>query len=139
MPSRRLRPALNGSREGRRPLDTSRDNYKEEGMSKVVALNDADFAKEVVESGLPVLVDFWATWCGPCQTMGPIVDNLADEYDGKVKVMKCNVDSNPLTPSKFGIRGIPTLLLFKKGEVVDRIVGAVPKGQVDELLKKALI
>jgi thioredoxin 1 len=111
---------------------------KEERMSKVVPLNDADFSKEIVESGLPVLVDFWATWCGPCQAMGPIVDNLADEYDGKVKVMKCNVDSNPLTPSKFGIRGIPTLLLFKGGEVVDRIVGAVPKGQVEDLIKKAL-
>jgi thioredoxin 1 len=108
-------------------------------MSKVVALNDDDFAKEVVESSLPVLVDFWATWCGPCQTMGPIVDNLAEEYDGKVKVMKCNVDSNPLTPSKFGIRGIPTLLLFKNGEVVDRIVGAVSKAQVDALLKKAQV
>ncbi len=107
-------------------------------MSKALPLNDADFPKEVVESALPVLVDFWATWCGPCQTMGPIVDNIADEYDGKVKVMKCNVDSNPITPSKFGIRGIPTLLLFNKGEVVDRIVGAVPKGQVDSILKKAL-
>jgi len=107
-------------------------------MSKALPLNDADFSKEVAESTMPVLVDFWATWCGPCQTMGPIVDNIADEYDGKVKVMKCNVDSNPLTPSKFGIRGIPTLLLFNKGEVVDRIVGAVPKGQVDTLLKKAL-
>ena len=70
--------------------------------------------------------------------MGPVVDTVADEYDGKVKVMKCNVDSNPLMPSKFGIRGIPTLLLFKNGEVVDRIVGAVPKGQVDDLLKKVL-
>jgi thioredoxin 1 len=107
-------------------------------MSKALPLNDADFPKEVVESTLPVLVDFWATWCGPCQTMGPIVENIADEYDGKVKVMKCNVDSNPITPSKFGIMGIPTLLLFNKGEVVDRIVGAVPKGQVDTLLKKAL-
>lgn len=107
-------------------------------MSGVVPLNDDDFSKEVVGSTLPVLVDFWATWCGPCQAMGPIVDNLADEYDGKVKVMKCNVDSNPLTPSKFGIRGIPTLLLFKGGEVVDRIVGAVPKTQVEDLLKKAL-
>jgi thioredoxin 1 len=111
---------------------------KEEHMSKTLPLNDSYFPKEVVESTLPVLVDFWATWCGPCQTMGPIVDNVADEYDGKVKVMKCNVDSNPITPSKFGIRGIPTLLLFNKGEVVDRIVGAVPKGQVDTLLKKAL-
>ena len=107
-------------------------------MSKALPLNDSDFPKEVVESGLPVLVDFWATWCGPCQTMGPILDNIADEYEGRVKVMKLNVDSNPLTPSKFGVRGIPTLILFNKGEVVDRIVGAVPKGTVDSLIKKAL-
>jgi thioredoxin 1 len=107
-------------------------------MSKALPLNDGDFPKEVVESGLPVLVDFWATWCGPCQTMGPIIDNLAGEYEGRVKVMKVNVDSNPLTPSKFGVRGIPTLILFNKGEVVDRIVGAVPKSTVDNLIKKAL-
>ncbi len=107
-------------------------------MSKALPLSDNDFSKEVTESALPVLVDFWATWCGPCQTMGPVIDNVADEYEGKVKVMKCNVDSNPLTPSKFGIRGIPTLVLFKNGEVVDRIVGAVPKTQVDNLIKKAL-
>ncbi len=107
-------------------------------MSKALPLNDGDFPKEVVESGLPVLVDFWATWCGPCQTMGPILDNIADEYEPNVKVMKLNVDSNPLTPSTFGVRGIPTLILFNKGEVVDRIVGAVPKGTVDNLIKKAL-
>lgn len=107
-------------------------------MSNALALTDGDFPKEVTESSLPVLVDFWATWCGPCQTMGPILDTVASEYQGKVKVMKLNVDSNPLTPSKFGIRGIPTLLLFQNGEVVDRIVGAVPKSAVDNLLKKVL-
>jgi thioredoxin 1 len=107
-------------------------------MSKALPLNDADFSKEVSESSLPVLVDFWATWCGPCQTMGPILDSVAEEYDGKLKVMKVNVDSNPLTPSKFGIRGIPTLVLFKGGEVVDRIVGAVPRNTVDTLIKKVL-
>lgn len=107
-------------------------------MSNALPLNDTDFTTEVAESDIPVLVDFWATWCGPCQTMGPIVDNVAGEYQGRVKVMKLNVDSNPLTPSKFGIRGIPTLLLFSKGEVVDRIVGAVPKSAVDNLLKKVL-
>jgi thioredoxin 1 len=107
-------------------------------MSKALPLKDADYNAEVVESGLPVLVDFWATWCGPCQIMGPVVDSIAEEYEGKVKVMKCNVDENPVTPSKFGVRGIPTLLLFNKGEVVDRLVGAAPKGQVDTLLKKVL-
>jgi thioredoxin 1 len=107
-------------------------------MSKAIPLKDADYSTEVGESSLPVLVDFWATWCGPCQMMGPIIDSIAVEYEGKVKVMKCNVDENPVTPSKFGIRGIPTLVLFNKGEVVDRVVGAVPKSQVDNLLKKVL-
>jgi thioredoxin 1 len=107
-------------------------------MSKVMALKDADYSAEVVDSTLPVLVDFWATWCGPCQMMGPVIDAVAEEYEGKVKVMKCNVDENPATPAKFGIRGIPTLLLFNKGEVVDRVVGAVPRGQVDTLLKKVI-
>ena len=107
-------------------------------MSKALTLNDADFAKEVAESTVPVLIDFWATWCGPCQMMGPIVDGIAEDYDGKVKVMKLNVDANPVTPGKFGIRGIPTLLLFQNGEVVDRIVGAVQKSAVENSLKKIL-
>lgn len=107
-------------------------------MSKALPLKDADYNTEVVDSTLPVLVDFWATWCGPCQIMGPVIDSVAEEYEGKVKVMKCNVDENPATPAKFGIRGIPTLLLFNKGEVVDRLVGAAPKGQVDTLIKKVL-
>jgi thioredoxin 1 len=107
-------------------------------MSKALPLNDGDFTKEVEEAALPVLVDFWATWCGPCQVMGPVLDNVAEEYDGRVKVMKLNVDANPLTTSKFGVRGIPTLILFNKGEVVDRVVGAVPQGTVDNLVKKVL-
>ena len=107
-------------------------------MSKALPLKDADYAIEIEKSTVPVLVDFWATWCGPCQMMGPIIENVAEEYEGKVKVMKCNVDENPATPSRFGIRGIPTLILFDKGEVVDRLVGAAPRGQVDAPLKKVL-
>jgi thioredoxin 1 len=107
-------------------------------MSDAMALKDADYATEIEKATSPVLVDFWATWCGPCRTMGPVIDTVAKEYEGKVKVMKCNVDENPMTPAKFGIRSIPTLLLFNKGEVVDRLVGAVPKAQVDSLLAKVL-
>jgi thioredoxin 1 len=107
-------------------------------MGKALPLADADFENEVSKSSIPVLVDFWATWCGPCQTMGPVVDSIAEEYEGRVKVMKMNVDQNPLTPAKFGIRGIPTLLLFKDGQVVERIVGAVAKAAVENLLKKAV-
>lgn len=107
-------------------------------MSKALPLKDADYSSEIEKSDLPVLVDFWASWCGPCQMMGPVIDTVADEYEGKVKVMKCNVDENPATPAKFGIRGIPTLILFNKGEVVDKLVGAAPKGQVDRLLKNVI-
>ncbi|HEX2965494.1 MAG TPA: thioredoxin [Syntrophorhabdaceae bacterium] len=105
-------------------------------MSKAQSVTDGDFKKEVLESNVPVLIDFWATWCGPCQVMGPVVDTVAGETEGKVKVFKMNVDENPLTPAQYGVRGIPTLILFNKGEIVDRMVGAQPKGAVDALLKK---
>jgi thioredoxin 1 len=107
-------------------------------MSKADAVSDADFTKEVIESTLPVVVDFWATWCGPCQVMGPILDTIAGEYEGKVKVFKLNVDENPATPAKYGIRGIPTVILFNKGEVVDRAIGAQPKANIDNLIKKVV-
>jgi thioredoxin 1 len=106
-------------------------------MSKANAVTDSSFGAEVLESTLPVIVDFWATWCGPCQMMGPVVDTVAEEYEGKVKVLKLNVDENPVTPSKYGIRGIPTILLFNKGELVDRLIGAQPKASVESLIKKA--
>jgi thioredoxin 1 len=107
-------------------------------MSKAQAVTDGDFKKEVLESSVPVLIDFWATWCGPCQVMGPVVDTIAEENEGKLKVLKINVDENPLTPIQYGVRGIPTLILFNKGEIVDRIVGSQPKGSVDILLKKVI-
>jgi thioredoxin 1 len=105
-------------------------------MSSANPVSDAEFAKEVLESDVPVVVDFWATWCGPCQVMGPVVDAIAGDYAGKVKVLKLNVDENPATPSKYGVRGIPTLILFDKGEIVDRIIGAQPKTAVENLVKK---
>jgi len=105
---------------------------------KVVAFTDANFDREVLQSDIPVLVDFWATWCAPCKAIAPLVDTVADEYAGKVKVGKVNVDENQATPGKYGVRGIPTIILFKGGAVVDQIVGAVPKSQLDALIAKAL-
>jgi thioredoxin 1 len=105
---------------------------------KVVQLSDDSFESEVLKSDVPVLVDFWASWCAPCKAISPVVDSLADEFEGKVKVGKLNVDENPATPGQYGVRGIPTLILFKDGNVVDQVVGAVPKNQLEGLLNKAL-
>jgi len=105
---------------------------------KVIAFTDANFEREVIQSDIPVLVDFWATWCAPCKAIAPLVDAVADEYAGKVKVGKVNVDENQATPGKYGVRGIPTIILFKGGAVIDQIVGAVPKSQLDALIAKAL-
>ncbi len=105
---------------------------------KVVQLTDDSFESEVKQSSVPVLIDFWASWCAPCKAIGPVVDQLADEFEGQVKICKLNVDENPATPGQFGVRGIPTLILFKDGEVVDQVVGAVPKNQLEGLIKKAL-
>lgn len=93
------------------------------GNPKIVHTTDADFETEVLKSDVPVLVDFWATWCGPCRAIAPHLDTLADEFDGKAKIVKVDIDQNPATPSNYGVRGIPTLLVFKGGEVVDKIVG----------------
>lgn len=104
----------------------------------VVQFTDDNFDAEVLKSDTPVLVDFWATWCAPCKAIAPMIDTVADEFSGKVKVGKVNVDENPNTPGQFGVRGIPTLILFKDGKVVDQLVGAVPKNQLEEFINKAL-
>ena len=105
---------------------------------KPVTITDANFENEVIKSDIPVLIDFWATWCGPCRAIAPIVEDLAKEYDGKVKVGKVDVDDNQQTAIKYGIRSIPTLLIMKDGQVSDMIVGAVPKVQIVQKLKAAL-
>lgn len=104
----------------------------------VIEFTDENFDREVLQSGIPVLVDFWATWCAPCKAIAPLIDTIADEYAGKIKVGKVNVDENQATPGKYGVRGIPTIILFKDGAVLEQVVGAVPKSQIDALIAKAL-
>ncbi|MBO4657007.1 MAG: thioredoxin [Bacteroidales bacterium] len=100
-------------------------------------ITDSNF-DAVLAEGLPVMVDFWAPWCGPCRRVSPIVEELAAEYAGKVRICKCNVDDNDGIPMKYSIRNIPTLLFFKNGELVDRLVGAVPKQDIEDKLKSLL-
>ena len=104
----------------------------------LIEITDANFATEVEQSDIPVLIDFWAVWCGPCKMIAPIVEELVQEYDGKIKVGKLDVDNNQQTAMKFGIRSIPTLLIFKNGSVVDTLIGAVSKGQIIEKLDAQL-
>ncbi|HLT30635.1 MAG TPA: thioredoxin [Myxococcaceae bacterium] len=104
----------------------------------VLNVNDADFEAQVLGSDQPVLVDFWATWCAPCKAIAPSLDALADAYKGKVRVAKVNVEENQGVPQQFGIRSLPTLLMFKDGKVIDQLVGAVPRSKLEEAIKKAL-
>lgn len=106
--------------------------------SDLLHVNDKNFTAEVLGSDLPVLVDFWATWCGPCRSISPIIEELAKEFSGRVKVTKLNVDENPATPGQYGVRGIPTLILFKDGKILDQIVGSVPKTRLKTMIEKAL-
>ncbi|MBF2097332.1 MAG: thioredoxin [Gloeomargaritaceae cyanobacterium C42_A2020_066] len=107
-------------------------------MSAAAAVTDASFQGEVLDSAVPVLVDFWAPWCGPCRIVAPVVDEIAQEYAGKVKVVKLNTDENPKVASEYGIRSIPTLMVFKGGQKVDTLVGAVPKTSLADTLNKHL-
>ena len=104
----------------------------------VLEVNDGNFDQEVLRSEQPVLVDFWAVWCGPCKAIAPIVDGVAAAYAGKLKVAKVNVDQNGATPSRFGIRGIPALLFFKGGKVADQIIGYVPQDVIEEKVKRLI-
>ena len=104
----------------------------------IINVADSTFDSMVLKSEVPALVDFWASWCAPCRAIAPIVEEMATEYAGRIRVAKMNVDDNPATPGRYGVRGIPTLILFKGGKVIDQLVGAVPKGQIKELIEKGL-
>jgi thioredoxin 1 len=105
---------------------------------KPIAITDDNFSTEVLNSDKPVLIDFWAVWCGPCKMIAPIVEELANEYEGKLKVGKLDVDNNQQSAIKYGVRSIPTLLIFKGGKVVDTIIGAVPKVHIKQKLETAI-
>lgn len=107
-------------------------------MSATAPVTDASFKEDVLENDTPVLVDFWAPWCGPCRMVAPVVDEIAEQYEGKIKVVKLNTDENPNIASQYGIRSIPTLMIFKGGQRVDMVVGAVPKTTLANTLEKYL-
>ena len=105
---------------------------------KVTHVTDANFEQEVMKSPTPVLVDLWAPWCGPCRAIAPIVEQLADEYAGRLKVVKVNVDDNPMAPARFGVRGIPNLIIIRGGQVKEQILGAVPRNQLTKAVDNAI-
>ena len=105
---------------------------------KLIHVTDAEFESQVLKADKPVLVDFWASWCGPCLAIAPVVEELAGKYDGKVVVAKMDVDKSPATPGRYGIRAIPTLIVFKDGQVVEQITGAVGKAVIESAINKAL-
>ena len=107
-------------------------------MGNALEFTDSNFQSEVLESKVPVLVDFWAPWCGPCRMVAPVVEEIASQYEGQVKVVKVNTDENPQVASQYGIRSIPTLMIFKGGQKVDMVVGAVPKTTLSQTLEKHL-
>jgi thioredoxin len=107
-------------------------------MGKITEVGDSNFETEVIQSGVPVLVDFWAPWCGPCKSIAPMVEEIAGEYEGKLKVTKLNVDDHPATAARYQVRGIPNLLIIKGGTVKEQIVGAVPKAKLVSAIDKAL-
>jgi len=107
-------------------------------MADIMQVTDENFDAEIMKSDLPAMVDFWAEWCGPCRMVGPVVEELSKVYEGKIKIAKMDVDKNRQTPAKFGIRNIPTLILFKGGEVAQTIIGAQPKSYIEGEIKKLL-
>lgn len=107
-------------------------------MAKPVEITDSNFEQEVINSDVPVLIDFWAVWCGPCKVIAPVVEEIAGEYEGKLKVGKLDVDNNPNTAVKYGIRSIPTLMVFNKGQVSDQMIGALPKAHIVDRLQKVM-
>lgn len=105
----------------------------------IMQVGDDNFEAEVIRSNLPVLIDFWAPWCGPCKFIAPVIEELARDYAGRLKVAKLNVDENPMTPTQYAVRGIPNLIILKQGQVKEQIVGAVPKARLVEAIERVLV